>query len=327
MKRQYGEPTFRRVKGEGLFKKYNVTRVDGEPVDVPCFVMELRPKESVCLALEAYAHGVKEDNPALAVDLEGKAVELRATLSPTQREPGEVPEVICLCGSSRFVAEMAVIAWELEKEGKIVFGLHLLPSWYSEEPIPNHLAEHEGVAEQMDELHLRKIDISDRVLVVNPGGYFGDSTKREIAYAEKTGKPVAFIDKARSDEPPAQRERDSEAMDQIFAGQNAINKPLRALAVEIAEVNRANGWNTPKSEDWDDPNRIPTFLCLIHSEVSEALEGFRADDRANVAEELADTLIRVLDLAFGLGIDIDLETKKKIAKNRQRERLHGGKQI
>ncbi|MEV4261348.1 hypothetical protein [Kribbella sp. NPDC049584] len=43
-------------------------------------------------------------------------------------------------------------------------------------------------------LHLRKIDLADRVLVINPGGYIGESTSREIAYAHATGKPVSFSD-------------------------------------------------------------------------------------------------------------------------------------
>jgi hypothetical protein len=44
----------------------------------------------------------------------------------------------------------------------------------------------------LDALHLRKIDLADRVLVVNPGGYVGESTSREIAYSHATGKPVSF---------------------------------------------------------------------------------------------------------------------------------------
>jgi nucleoside 2-deoxyribosyltransferase len=43
-------------------------------------------------------------------------------------------------------------------------------------------------------LHLRKIDLADRVLIVNPGGYIGESTSREIAYAQATGKPISFTD-------------------------------------------------------------------------------------------------------------------------------------
>jgi hypothetical protein len=46
----------------------------------------------------------------------------------------------------------------------------------------------------LDDLHLRKIDLADRVLVVNPGGYVGDSTRREIAYALATGTPVSYTD-------------------------------------------------------------------------------------------------------------------------------------
>ena len=46
----------------------------------------------------------------------------------------------------------------------------------------------------LDALHLRKIDLADRVLVINPGGYVGESTSREIAYARATGKPVSFTD-------------------------------------------------------------------------------------------------------------------------------------
>ncbi len=43
-------------------------------------------------------------------------------------------------------------------------------------------------------LHLRKIDLADRILVVNPGGYIGESTSREIAYARAAGKPISFTD-------------------------------------------------------------------------------------------------------------------------------------
>jgi hypothetical protein len=48
----------------------------------------------------------------------------------------------------------------------------------------------------LGDLHLRKIDLADRVLVVNPGGYIGESTSREIAYARATGKPISFTDPA-----------------------------------------------------------------------------------------------------------------------------------
>ena len=101
------------------------------------------------------------------------------------------PTIVCLCGSSRFINHFAVMQWELEKLGAIVLGLHLLPASY---PGPaDHIAEAEGVAKQMDELHLRKIDLADKITVINVDGYIGDSTKREIEYARLHGKPVSWL--------------------------------------------------------------------------------------------------------------------------------------
>lgn len=50
------------------------------------------------------------------------------------------------------------------------------------------------VKPMLDELHLRKIDLADRILVVKPGGYVGESTAREIAYARAEGKAVSFLE-------------------------------------------------------------------------------------------------------------------------------------
>ncbi|MBB2924428.1 hypothetical protein [Cellulomonas cellasea] len=47
-----------------------------------------------------------------------------------------------------------------------------------------------------------KIDLADRVLVVNPGGYVGESTSKEIAYARATGKPISFTGPASLPLPP-----------------------------------------------------------------------------------------------------------------------------
>ena len=112
------------------------------------------------------------------------------------------PKIIVLCGSSRFVDVMAVCAWLLEKDEKaITMGLHLLPSWYRtpDGVLPkNHLAEHEGVREQMDELHLRKIDLADEIFVVDCGFYIGDSTRNEIKYAESRGIEIRYMTSSNS---------------------------------------------------------------------------------------------------------------------------------
>ena len=98
-----------------------------------------------------------------------------------------------MCGSSKFVDIMAVAEWLIERdEFAITVGLNLLPLWYPDCP-PDHLAEHEGCAEAMDELYLRKIDLADEIFVVNWDDYIGESTAKEIAYAKKHGKRIRYI--------------------------------------------------------------------------------------------------------------------------------------
>ena len=50
------------------------------------------------------------------------------------------------------------------------------------------------VKADLDELHLRKIDLADQILVLNVGGYVGSSTSREIEYARAAGKAVRWLE-------------------------------------------------------------------------------------------------------------------------------------
>ena len=83
------------------------------------------------------------------------------------------------------------------------------------------------------------------------------------------------------------------------------------------------------------------LLALIHSEISEALEGERKDlmddklpHRKMAEVELVDALIRILDYAAGFGYDLQGAFDDKMAYNAQREdhkhearRIAGGKQF
>ena len=107
----------------------------------------------------------------------------------------EKPEIICMCGSTRFADLMAAISWEFEKRSKIVLRVNYVPAWYVEGAgwtKTSHGAEQDGLKEQLDALHCRKIDLCDRVYVCNPNGYIGESTRNEINYAIKVGKPIMY---------------------------------------------------------------------------------------------------------------------------------------
>ena len=104
-------------------------------------------------------------------------------------------KIVCLCGSTRFTNEMLMLTWELAKKGIMALGWCVLPTNHESDglEIDHHLAEKEGVADILDELHLRKIDLADVVYIVNVGGYIGEGTKREIAYAKSLNKPIEYL--------------------------------------------------------------------------------------------------------------------------------------
>lgn len=91
---------------------------------------------------------------------------------------------------------------------------------------------------------------------------------------------------------------------------------------EVHDLAIEKGW-------WEEDRKIPELLCLIHSEISEALEGYRKDipkdKKGNVGEELADAVIRIWDLSEHFGINIIEEVNKKHEYNKTRPYRHGGK--
>lgn len=102
---------------------------------------------------------------------------------------------------------------------------------------------------------------------------------------------------------------------------------LAKLAVEIRAINTANGWDGLTSAEWANPYKVPALLGLVHTEVSEAMEAFRENDREHFLEEMADVVIRVLDCVGGLTGNFDAFLRAKLEKNRQRGHHHGGKRV
>ena len=97
-------------------------------------------------------------------------------------------KVITLCGSTRFKEQFIETQKRLTLEGCIVISVGLFGHSGDEE------VWNPGTKEMLDDMHKRKIDMADEIFVINVGGYIGESTKSEIAYAEKIGKKVNYLE-------------------------------------------------------------------------------------------------------------------------------------
>ena len=100
-------------------------------------------------------------------------------------------KVITLCGSTRFKDEFLEAQKRLTLEGNIVISVGLFGHSGDDEVWT------EGVKDMLDRQHLAKIDLADEIFVINVGGYIGESTRREIAYAEFKGKSVVYLENHR----------------------------------------------------------------------------------------------------------------------------------
>ncbi len=98
---------------------------------------------------------------------------------------GKGARVVTLCGSVRFQEDFLREQARLTAEGYTVLSVDF--------DVPKTLDK--GQIQMLKEIHKRKIDLSDEILVINKGGYIGESTRAEIAYVEKMGKRVRYMEK------------------------------------------------------------------------------------------------------------------------------------
>ena len=78
-------------------------------------------------------------------------------------------------------------------------------------------------------------------------------------------------------------------------------------------------------DGYDVDDRFAEKLCLIHSEISEAMEGHRKSlmddhlpEREMAEVELADAVIRIFDLAGAKGYDLEGAIREKVEYNKLR---------
>lgn len=133
------------------------------------------------------------------------------------------PTIVCLCGSTRFIDAFQRAEFKETLAGRIVLTIGC--DTKSDGELFSG-PEGDAIKRRLDELHLRKIDLADEVLILNVAcivcgicgkptrlftelsgeteccrskawerrPYIGDSTRRELAYARLHGKTIRFLE-------------------------------------------------------------------------------------------------------------------------------------
>ncbi len=109
------------------------------------------------------------------------------------QEQKERPVVVCLCGSTRFPQAFQEANLRETLAGRIVLsiGCNMRDDEVFAGMPEDELRE---IKLRLDDLHKRKIDLADEILVLNVGGYIGDSTRSEIEYARAHSKRVRWLE-------------------------------------------------------------------------------------------------------------------------------------
>lgn len=115
---------------------------------------------------------------------------------------------------------------------------------------------------------------------------------------------------------------------------------IQKLTAEVRELNIAKGWRDKGTEGSQEGPWFAAYIALLHSEASEALEAYRnkvwsdsenvgtgIDKPIGVGPELADVLIRLLDMCDIWDINIEYELARVLAYGHTRPYQHGGKTL
>ena len=94
-------------------------------------------------------------------------------------------KIVTLCESLKYQKEMMEVAEKMARKGFCV----LTPVF----PVLENNPITEEQLQKMKAAHFKRIELSDAILVVNANHYIGNSTNREIDYAQKLGKEIRYV--------------------------------------------------------------------------------------------------------------------------------------
>lgn len=144
-------------------------------------------KEVAIAAIQTYCHYDSE------TDIGSEQAMYRAIEETVKDKWGQHPTIVCLCGSTRFYAAFQEANYRETMAGNIVLSVGFYPH-SSEQAHGETIGITPEQKETLDQLHLCKVRMADEVLVLNCGGYIGESTARELAEARRLNKVVRFLE-------------------------------------------------------------------------------------------------------------------------------------
>jgi hypothetical protein len=156
------------------------------PANSPVWI----PTCQICGVVNGVA--IAEDVQKLIDDAVAKSRE--PVVSGSSPRAGERPTIVCLCGSTRFYDAFQEANYRETMAGRIVLSVGFYPHAKAEHGHGEGVGHDSTEKVALDELHKRKIDLADEVYVLNVGGYLGDSTRSEVAYARAMGKPIRWLE-------------------------------------------------------------------------------------------------------------------------------------
>jgi hypothetical protein len=147
-----------------------------------CYVRKLNGRSN------AWQGWITADQLEVSEDTQERATSLDQLVSLKARLYSSRPVIVVHCGSTRRAMD-AFEEWRLRDtlDGMIVLTI-------GAKKHDQELGLTPEQAEHLDILHLWKIELADFVRVFNVGGYVGTSTRREIEYAKRLGKPIVYLE-------------------------------------------------------------------------------------------------------------------------------------
>jgi predicted HAD superfamily Cof-like phosphohydrolase len=181
------------------------------------------------------------------------------------------PTIVCVCGSTKYRAEILRAVRAETLEGKIV----LSPGVFSHANGEHLNAQ---LVSGLTKLHEQKIRLADEVLIVDVDGRVGDATAREADLAASLSEPVRYWSK--------------------------IGEASRATHIDpeiaLRESHRVQHLVTNDVPTLDVPAELKELRCaLIEEEAAEFRDALEANDIVGVADAIADLLYGAA-LTFGI---------------------------